>query len=88
DDIDEVLKSEVESKIRAVEETLKGDDAAIIKTATDSLMQSMQKLASKAYEKASAANAAAGKGPAGGEAAAEAPGQADTVDAEYEVVDD
>ncbi len=88
DDIDEELKSEVESKIKAVEETLKAEDAAIIKTATDSLMQSMQKLASKAYEKASAEQAAAGGETAGGEAAGDAAGQSDTVDAEYEVVDD
>jgi len=88
DDIDDELKSEVETKIKAVEETLKGEDAAIIKTATEALMQSMQKLASKAYEKASAEQGTPGAGaeedapPAGGS------DKSETVDAEYEVVDD
>ncbi len=92
DDVDEELKADVETKITAVEETLKGDDAAIIKTATDALMATMQQLTSKAYEKASAEQAAAESEQAGPETA-EAPvgaesGPEGTVDADYEVVDD
>ncbi|HPF34999.1 MAG TPA: molecular chaperone DnaK [Candidatus Krumholzibacteria bacterium] len=88
DDVDEALKRECETKISALEETLKGDDAAIIKTATESLMTSMQALASKAYEKASAQQAQAGGGASDG-GSAEAPKAAKgEVDADYEVVDD
>jgi len=88
DDVDEELKTEVETKIKAVEETLKGEDAAIIKTATDALMATMQQLASKAYEKASAEQAAnvseqTDETPSGAESGSEG-----TVDADYEVVDD
>ena len=92
DDIDADLKQEVETRLKAVQETVKGDDAEVIKAATDALMQSMQKLAEKAYEKASAQpkaddgpvqggqdEPAAGRGKKGG---------ADSVDADYEVVDD
>jgi molecular chaperone DnaK len=92
DDVDADLKQEVETRIKAVQETIKGDDAEVIKTATDALMQSMQKLAEKAYEKAAA------KQQAQDEPARDEGGQpddsrnkkdaGDSVDADYEVVDD
>lgn len=91
DDIDDGLKSEVETKVKALEETLKGDDAAIIKTATDALTDAMQKLAAKAYEKASAGHGASGEtaGEQPREGAAETGSGSDgSVDADYEVVDD
>jgi len=88
DDVDDALKQECETKIKALEETLKGDDAAIIKTATEALMQSMQALASKAYEKAAAEQAKAGGSADAGEAKKAESGAGDEVDAEYEVVDD
>ncbi len=87
DDLDESLKKDVETKIKALEEVVGSEDAAMIRTASDALMQSVQQLAAKAYEKASAKEAAAGgedqqaKGPSGD--ADDGP-----VDADYEVVDD
>jgi molecular chaperone DnaK len=86
DDLDAALKGDVEMKIKAVEETLKGDDAAIIKTATEALMQSMQQLAAKAYEKASAGQA--GEENAQPKAESQASSSDGSVDADYEVVDD
>ncbi|MDO9170765.1 MAG: molecular chaperone DnaK [bacterium] len=92
DNIDDDLKQEVETRIKAVQETVKGDDAEVIKTATDALMQSMQKLAEKAYEKASAKQQDQG-GPVrqdapGDDAPGGKTGKNDSVDADYEVVDD
>jgi len=90
DDVDDELKSDCEIKIKALEETLKGEDAEIIKTATDSLMQSMQALASKAYEKAAAEQeATAGQtSEAHTQNKPRSQSSKDEVDADYEVVDD
>ncbi len=92
DDVDDDLKQEVETRIKAVQETVKGEDAELITTATDALMQSMQKLAEKAYEKASAKQQAQdspvqddGAQPDGARAKK---GASESVDADYEVVDD
>ncbi len=52
EDIDPALKEDVDTKIKALEEVLGSDDAAMIRTASDALMKSVQELASKAYEKA------------------------------------
>jgi len=92
DDLDRELKDDVETKVKALEETIKSEDAAIIKTATDAVMQSMQKLAAKAYEKASAeqaGNSGSAAGPADDSQADSQPGNDNgSVDADYEVVDD
>ena len=92
DDLDKELKDDVETKVKALEETIKSEDAAIIKTATDAVMQSMQKLAAKAYEKASAEQASgsgSAEGPADDSQADSQPGNDNgSVDADYEVVDD
>ncbi len=87
DDIDDELRSDCETKINALKETMKSEDAAVIKTATDALMQSMQALASKAYEKAQAEQPQ--QGEAQGQPEAKAKESKDgQVDADYEVVDD
>ncbi len=90
DDIDATLKEDVETKITALEEVLKGEDPDMIRAASDALMTAVQQLASAAYEKASAAQ---GGGADQAEAEKEAPeaeksGKDDAVDADYEVVDD
>ena len=91
DDLDSSLKEDVETKITALEEVLKGDDAEMIRAASDALMTAVQQLASAAYEKASAAQAGA---EAGAEQAQEDAGKAEEagkegpVDADYEVVED
>ena len=93
-DLDQGLKNEVETKIKALEEVLKGDDVEMIRTADAALMQAMQQLTSKAYEKAAAGQqareGAAESGTAEGESAEDdkAKTASSTVDADYEVVDD
>jgi molecular chaperone DnaK len=93
-DIDQALKDEVETKIKAVEEVLKAEDVEMIRTADTALMNALQQLTSKAYEKAAASqkaeagaqNAEAAGGEAGGRD--ETGSESSTVDADYEVVDD
>ena len=94
DDLDASLREDVENKIKALEELSGSEDAAMIRTASDALMQSVQQLASKAYEKASAAQAgsqeSADAGGPGQEGTKSAGNKEDdgSVDADYEVVDD
>ncbi len=93
-DLDENLRSDVETKIKAVEEVLGSDDVEIIRAASDALMTSMQELSTKAYEKAAAAQGGSTEdgpeaaGPEGG--VKEPAGKKDdgSVDADYEVVED
>ena len=92
--MDDDQKQEVETKIKALEEVITGEDTAIISTAKDALMKVVQEIAAKAYEKAAKAEAG------GTEQQAEAPGEDaasqgdqkasgdDSVDADFEVVDD
>ncbi|MCP4291794.1 MAG: molecular chaperone DnaK [bacterium] len=94
-DLDENLKTDVESKIKAVEEVTESGDVEIIRAASDALMTSVQELSTKAYEKAAAAQG--GSGEAGPDAGAGA-GSAEepkakteedgSVDADYEVVNE
>ncbi len=95
DDLDTSLKEDVETKITALEEVLKGEDPDMIRAASDALMTSVQQLASAAYEKASAAqegsdaDADPGADQAEGEpGASEETSKEGPVDADYEVVDD
>jgi molecular chaperone DnaK len=91
DNVDEESRKDLETKIKAVEETLKSEEAAIIKTAMDAMMESMQAIASKAYEKSAAAQPgntenpenAGTKGTEKGKSAGD-----DSIDADYEVVED
>ncbi len=94
-DADPAQVTDVETKLKALEEVAKGDDAAIIRTTIEALLGSMQVIAQQAYEKASAARGAdqgseAGRGPAAADAGPPPPppdaGQSG--DAEYEVVDE
>jgi len=98
EDVDAGLKGDVETKIKALEEALKGDDAAIIRTAKDALMKSVQEAASKAYEKAAQAEAGGSgasdeagnpsEGARTGGSSGSGGGADGSVDADYEVVDD
>jgi molecular chaperone DnaK len=93
DNVDQAAKDNVENKIRACEEVLRGDDAAMIRAAGDALLAAVQEVASKAYEKAGqapgGAQAGADPGTAGGAGAGAAKDKSgDAVDADYEVVDD
>ncbi len=85
-ELDDALRQDVETKIKALEEVVASEDAAMIRTASDALMQAVQKLATQAYEKAASKEAAGG----GADRTAETKGgdQDGPVDADYEVVDD
>ncbi len=61
DKVDEAVKKEINEKIEALKEAMKGDDAQAIKSATDQLMQAAHKLAELLY-KESAGGAAGGAG--------------------------
>jgi len=91
DDLEESQKNDVETKAKALEEAITGDDAAIIKTAKDALMSAVQELASKAYEKASQqqqAEQAAGSAGDSSDSGTSGKSGDDSVEAEYEEVDD
>jgi molecular chaperone DnaK len=93
DDLDPALKEDVETKVTALEEVLKGEDAEMIRAASEALMTAVQQLASAAYEKASAAQGGADadagpeQEPVDGDNS-EKGAQDEAVDADYEVVDD
>ncbi|BAJ29611.1 MULTISPECIES: molecular chaperone DnaK [Kitasatospora] len=76
------VKTEVETAIGELKETLKGDDIAAIRTATEKVSTTAQKLGAALYAQADGAGAAAGAAGAG-EAGAK---DDDVVDAE--IVDD
>jgi molecular chaperone DnaK len=86
-------KSEIESRVTAVREALKGDDVEAIKSAYTELQNKFQAVSEELYKNAAAGAAdgggAAGPGPQPGpEAGGERKQQGDVVDAEFEVVDE
>ena len=94
DDVEESQKQDVETKIKALEESITGEDVAIISTAKNALMTVVQEIAAKAYEKAAQAEAG-GLAPEPGTPGENDAGQTseksekdDSVDADFEVVDD
>jgi molecular chaperone DnaK len=81
-------KATVEKDIQAVKEALKGDDTDRIRGATDTLMQSFQRVGQSVYQQAQQEQAAAG-GAAGGASAGQAGGTEGGEDVvEGEVVDE
>ncbi len=81
-------KEDLETKIKALEEVVKSDDKEIIQAASDALMNAIQSVAGKAYEKAAAAGAEGpGTEQSDNKAKAESEGEG-PVDADYEVVED
>jgi molecular chaperone DnaK len=89
-------KTEIEGKITAVREALKGNDTDAINTAYTDLQNAFQSVSEELYKQAAAsgggaAGAGAGPGPdasAGEDAGAARKADGDVVDAEFEVVDD
>ena len=80
-------KSDVEAKIAALKTALEGDNSDDIKAKTEELQQASYKLAEIAYSDAQAAQAGT-PNQASGDFNANAGGNDDVVDADYEVVDD
>lgn len=91
DKINEDAKAKVQAAVDRVKETLKGENADEIKSATEALTQEWHQVASELYAQASQAGPEAGA-PGGpgepGQAAGEQKQYDGVVDAEYEVVDD
>jgi len=85
--IDGALKSEIESRVAALKDALKGDDATAITAASEQLQQSWHKAAAALYQQATPP--AGGPSP-GGDAPGSEPkkkeGGDGAVDADYEVV--
>jgi molecular chaperone DnaK len=89
-------KTEIEGKITAVREALKGNDTDAINAAYTDLQNAFQSVSEELYKQAAAsgggaAGAGAGPGPeasAGEDAGAARKADGDVVDAEFEVVDD
>ncbi|HEY3898234.1 MAG TPA: molecular chaperone DnaK [Chthoniobacter sp.] len=92
-------KTEIEGKIAAVREALKGSDTDAIKTAYDDLQNKFQSVSEELYKQAAATAGpqggpgagAAGPGPeasSGAAAGGAKKADGDVVDAEFEVVDD
>ena len=84
DKLDPADKSEVESKLEALKTALKGNDTALIKSATEALTQAFYKVSEKLYQAAGAQ----GQPGAGYDPNAGAQGGQDYYDADYTVVDD
>ena len=89
DKLDPADKSEVEGKLQALKDALRGTDSAAIKTATDELTQAFYKISEKLYQSANpqgGPGAGYGPGPQGGQGGGN--GGQDYYDADYTVVDD
>jgi molecular chaperone DnaK len=90
--IPEDKKKEIESKIEAVREALKGSDSDAIKTAYDDLQNKFQSISEELYKQAAASGAGASAGgpeqPQGERQDGPAKNQGDVVEAEFEVVDE
>jgi molecular chaperone DnaK len=87
DKIEASEKQDIEAKIEALREALKGDDKEAIDNATQELAQASAKLAERAY--AQSAEGGAEGGEAGGEGESQTKSDEDVVDAEFtEVKDD
>ena len=85
-------KAEIETKITAVREALKGSDTDAIKVAYDELQTKFQAASEELYKQAAASAGQSGPGPEAGAGASEPPphkkADGDVVDAEFEVVDE
>ena len=95
--LDSALKSDIESRIAAVKDALKGEDAAAMTSASESLQEAWHKAAAALYQQTQASGATVGAddGPQAGGAGPEAPqaghpkkgnGGDGAVDADFEVV--
>jgi molecular chaperone DnaK len=94
DKISEDDKKAVESALENVKKAIEGDDTAAIESAMEALTQAQYKVSEALYKNAGASAEAASSAPegeagqAGDEASQDKAGGADTVDADFTVVDD
>ncbi|MDQ6710974.1 MAG: molecular chaperone DnaK [Candidatus Dormibacteraeota bacterium] len=86
DKIDATLRSEVEGKIEPVKQAIKDNDVERMKSTSEELTQSMQKIGEQVYRQAQGAQSATGTDGAGaGSGAGKAP-EGDVVDADFKEV--
>ena len=78
-------RSNIESAISALKDTLKSDDASAIKRAMENLERSSHKIAEEMYKAASAKSAGSSTPPPGDRKDQKGKGGDDVIDAEYEV---
>jgi len=96
DKVESDKKEQIEKRIQELKDAIAGDDVQKIKSASDQLSSELHEVSSKIYEQVQQEQQqAAGSGSMHGEPGAqetgqeaEAGGQEDVVDADYEVVDD
>jgi molecular chaperone DnaK len=88
DKIDASEKEQIETALKAAEESLKSEDKTEIEAKTEALMTASQKLGEKVYAEAQAANSAPGaEGQSAGATASEAkPADDNVVDADFKEV--
>ena len=84
DKIDAADKADVQAKVDALKEALKGTDLEAIKSRQDELQKKFYEVSSKVYQQTQAAGQAAGGAAPG----AEAPHDDNVVDADYKEVDE
>ena len=87
DKIDSGDKSKIESAIKELEETIKGDDVEAIKSGTQALAEASHRLAEEMYKAASAGQGEETATQAESSAGSQA-GDENVVDAEFEEVKD
>ena len=81
-------KSDIESKLNALKDTLKGTDTQAIKNATEELTKAFYAVSEKLYSQQGGQAGPDMGGAAGGAAGGSNGGDDNVVDADYEVVDD
>jgi molecular chaperone DnaK len=79
------VKSEVEAKVNAVREALKGSDIEAIKRTTRELSEALQRIGAAMYQQEAAPGGAAGSGPASGQGGS-GPSDSGTVEGEFREV--
>src|SRR5438067_3755039 len=78
------LRSEVESKIKAVRDALSGSDVTRVRMASEDLERTLQRVGQEAYSQAGASPGdGTSGGPAGGPSGAASGGESGTVEGEY-----
>jgi molecular chaperone DnaK len=88
DKLDAETKAKVQAGIDRVRETLKGEDTAAIKAATEDLQQVMHAAAQQMYQAASNEPGDSGPGAAGDASEGDKEKKKGSVDADFEVVED
>ena len=86
--IDDASKSEIESAIKEVRESLTSEDAADIQAKTERLQTAFHKVSEAMYERAQAQQAASPNGGSADGAPADGSGEAEEEVVDAEVVDD